>query len=100
MRLARLAGVVLVASGLVGCAATGPEPASGGARAERGATTRNAAAAAQGGISKLNHPVSTQNPEAQLAFNEGMTYVYAFNHHEAEAAFRRAAQADPKLGMA
>ena len=29
MRLARLAGVVVVMSGLIGCAATGQEPANG-----------------------------------------------------------------------
>jgi hypothetical protein len=99
MRLARLAGVVVVALGLIGCGTTGQEPATGRPQASAGSTTRKSAAAGSA-ISKLNHPVSTQNPAAQRAFNEGLTYVYAFNHDEGAAAFRRAAQADPKLGMA
>jgi tetratricopeptide (TPR) repeat protein len=52
------------------------------------------------GLSDHQHPVSTSNPEAQKFFNQGMRLIYAFNHDEAERAFRRAAELDPKMAMA
>lgn len=44
--------------------------------------------------------VSTDVPEAQEWFNRGMAWTYGFNHEEAVACFRRAAEADPSLAMA
>ena len=44
--------------------------------------------------------MSTSNPDAQRAFDEGLTLIYAFNRGEARKRFERAAQADPKLAMA
>ncbi len=52
------------------------------------------------GLGDINHPVSTSNAEAQLFFNQGLAYLYAFNHEEAIKAFRRAAELDPNLAMA
>jgi tetratricopeptide (TPR) repeat protein len=52
------------------------------------------------GLSNLHHPVSTKNAEAQQFFDQGLRLVYAFNHDEAARSFRRAAELDPKLGMA
>ncbi|MFN2531514.1 MAG: hypothetical protein ABR555_09480 [Pyrinomonadaceae bacterium] len=48
----------------------------------------------------IHHPVSTKNPEAQKAFDQGLSWVYAFNHDEAISAFKRAASVDPNLAMA
>src|SRR5438132_2618127 len=50
--------------------------------------------------SAQHHPVSTSNPQAQAAFDEGLTLLYAFNRLAARQAFQRAAAADPKLAMA
>lgn len=47
-----------------------------------------------------HHVVSTANAEAQAAFDEGLTLLYAFNREAARLAFERAAAADPKLAMA
>ena len=47
------------------------------------------------GLGDINHPVSTSNPEAQKFFNQGLAYVYAFNHEEAVRSFKQAAQLDP-----
>jgi hypothetical protein len=44
--------------------------------------------------------VSTKNPEAQKAFNRGLTLAYSFNHRIAEAQFAQAAELDPNLAMA
>src|SRR5262247_1356643 len=52
------------------------------------------------GLGDINHPVSTSNPEAQRFFNQGLAYIYAFNHEEATRSFKQAAQLDPKLAMA
>jgi pimeloyl-ACP methyl ester carboxylesterase/tetratricopeptide (TPR) repeat protein len=52
------------------------------------------------GLGDINHPVSTNNAEAQKFFNQGLAYIYAFNHEEAVRAFKQAAQLDPQLAMA
>ncbi len=52
------------------------------------------------GLGNLQHPVSTNNAEAQRYFNQGLMLLYAFNHLEAERSFRHAAQLDPNLAIA
>jgi tetratricopeptide (TPR) repeat protein len=52
------------------------------------------------GVGRVSHPVSTKNPQAQKFFNQGLAYVFAFNHQEAVRSFKRAAELDPKLAMA
>ncbi|MFI5120005.1 MAG: tetratricopeptide repeat protein [Thermoanaerobaculia bacterium] len=44
--------------------------------------------------------VSTADRGAQLAFDQGLNWSFAFNHEEAEKAFREAARRDPRLAMA
>src|ERR1051325_8387879 len=52
------------------------------------------------GLSDLHHPVSTKNVQAQQFFDQGLRYIYAFNHDEAARSFRQAGKLDPKLAMA
>ena len=52
------------------------------------------------GLGDINHPVSTSNAEAQKFFNQGLAYLYAFNHEEAVRSFKQAAKLDPQLAMA
>ncbi|MEP7147750.1 MAG: tetratricopeptide repeat protein [Acidobacteriota bacterium] len=52
------------------------------------------------GLGKIDHPVSTKNAEAQKFFNQGLAYLFAFNHDEGVASFRRAAELDPELAIA
>jgi tetratricopeptide (TPR) repeat protein len=52
------------------------------------------------GLSDIHHPVSTRNAEAQQFFDQGLRYIYAFNHDEAVRSFQRASELDPKLAMA
>lgn len=52
------------------------------------------------GMGDVYHPVSTKNPEAQKFFNQGLAFIYGFNHEEAVRSFKRAAELDPKLMMA
>lgn len=44
--------------------------------------------------------ITTDVPEAQDYFNQGLTWTYAFNHDEAIRSFEEAARLDPKCGMA
>ena len=52
------------------------------------------------GLGDLHHPVSTRNPQAQQFFDQGLRFIYAFNHDEAARSFQHAAELDPKLAMA
>jgi tetratricopeptide (TPR) repeat protein len=52
------------------------------------------------GLGDLHHPVTTNNPEAQKFFDQGLRLIYAFNHAEAARSFEHAAELDPKLAMA
>jgi tetratricopeptide (TPR) repeat protein len=52
------------------------------------------------GLGNHHHPVSTKNAQAQRFFDQGLAYVYAFNHQEAIRSFRRGALLDPNLAMA
>ena len=52
------------------------------------------------GLGDLHHPVSTKNPQAQQFFDQGLRFIYAFNHDEAARSFQHATELDPKLAMA
>ena len=55
--------------------------------------------ALESGLGDINHPVSTTKAEAQKFFNQGLAYVYAFNHAEAIRSFKQATELDPQLAM-
>ncbi len=57
-------------------------------------------AALETGLGDVHLPVSTANQEAQRFFDQGLAFIYAFNHEEAVRSFKRAAELDPKLAMA
>jgi tetratricopeptide (TPR) repeat protein len=50
--------------------------------------------------SQQHHPISTQNPEAQSFFDQGLTLVYSFNRGAATRSFQRASELDPHAAMA
>ena len=52
------------------------------------------------GLGNLHHPVSTKNAEAQKFFDQGLRFIYAFNHDEAARSFQHAGELDPKLAIA
>src|SRR6266852_8047500 len=52
------------------------------------------------GLGDLHHPVSTSNAQAQQFFDQGLRFIYAFNHDEAARSFQHAAELDPSLAMA
>jgi tetratricopeptide (TPR) repeat protein len=54
------------------------------------------------GLGSLHHPVTTKTNSvlAQRFFDQGLTFVYAFNHDEAAGSFKQAAHLDPDMAMA
>ncbi len=46
------------------------------------------------GLGEVHHPVSTTNAEAQKFFDQGLAYIYGFNHEEGMRSFKRAAELD------
>jgi tetratricopeptide (TPR) repeat protein len=48
----------------------------------------------------LRHSVSTTNQMAQRFFDQGLTFIFAFNHDAAVRSFKRALEYDPNLAMA
>jgi hypothetical protein len=51
------------------------------------------------GLGTVHWPVSTKNVHAQRFFDQGMKYVYGFNHESAIASFQEAVKFDPGLAM-
>ncbi len=48
----------------------------------------------------VDHPVKTDSKEAQSYFNQGMTFLYAFNQDAAYWSFKKASEIDPNMPMA
>lgn len=48
----------------------------------------------------LHHPVETNSVTAQLYFDQGLSFIYAFNHEAAYWSFLKASQVDPNMAMA
>jgi tetratricopeptide (TPR) repeat protein len=51
------------------------------------------------GLGSHHQAITTTSREAQAYFDQGLRLVYAFNHLEAERAFREAARLDPACAM-
>src|SRR5438477_1708536 len=52
------------------------------------------------GLGDVHHPVSTKSREAQQFFDQGLKFVYGFNHDEARQSYKRAARLAPNRAMA
>jgi hypothetical protein len=52
------------------------------------------------GLGSHTRTVTTSSTDAQKHFNQGLAFLYAFNHDEAIRSFRHAAELDPKCTMA
>ena len=51
------------------------------------------------GLGTVTYKVTTSNEQAQAYFNQGLRLTYAFNHGEAQRAFRKAQKLDPECAM-
>jgi tetratricopeptide (TPR) repeat protein len=50
-------------------------------------------------LGNLHHEITTNSPEAQRYFDQGLTLSYAFNHAEAIRSFKQALAIDPDCAM-
>src|SRR5689334_1879206 len=48
------------------------------------------------GLGTFHRKITTRSPLAQKYFDQGMRFVWAFNHDEATRSFAKAAQIDPR----
>jgi len=51
------------------------------------------------GLGSLSYKVTTSSAAAQAYFDQGLRLTYAFNHEEAQRAFRKAQKLDPDCAM-
>lgn len=51
------------------------------------------------GLDVLHYPITTNNPEVQKYFNQGLVLSYGFNHAEAARSFYYATKLDPECAM-
>ncbi len=51
-------------------------------------------------VGSYERPITTDSYEAQAYFDQGLIWMYGFNHDEAIRSFSRAAQLDPQCAMA
>jgi hypothetical protein len=107
MRSHRLTSALLLTSclslPLLGCA-------DGGAAADGASTTAtvDAAGVCRGGATNMplfknlgthEHKITTTSPEAQAYFNQGIRFMFNFNHAAAISSFQEALKRDPKCAM-
>lgn len=52
------------------------------------------------GLGKYSRKVATKSPDAQKFFDQGLNFMFAFNHDEAIRGFKQAAELDPDCAMA
>ena len=112
-RLVRL-GIVSAALAVISCsrqekpppAAAAPPPQSSSMASMPGAPGAPASLAdwARGaqifeGMGTFHRKISSSSAEAQAYFDQGMRFMWAFNHDEASRSFARSAQLDPRCGI-
>jgi tetratricopeptide (TPR) repeat protein len=86
-RLSRLCGIGILTGALAAC---GGPPVDTAAISEP----------MFDGTGPHRRTVDTSSAEAQAFFDQGLAFLYAFNHDEAIRSFRRAAELDPGCAMA
>jgi tetratricopeptide (TPR) repeat protein len=50
-------------------------------------------------LGRYSYQITTASQPGQRWFDQGLRFIYAFNHHEAQRAFREAARLDPNCAM-
>jgi tetratricopeptide (TPR) repeat protein len=84
---------------LAGCAGQAPDTAQSSAHASHGQGADTARPVLYDTLGSYSHKITTNSPEAQRWFDQGLRLVYGFNHHEGQRAFREAARLDPSCAM-
>jgi tetratricopeptide (TPR) repeat protein len=78
--------ILAVVAAASGCSAPAPEPPA-------------PSAPLFGNLGSYHHAITTDAPDAQRYFDQGLTLSYAFNHAEAIRSYRQAIALDPECAM-
>src|SRR6187401_675050 len=81
---------------VVGCAANNGCAPNQSNAADKGTATEPLYA----GLGDFGRKITTTSADAQRYFNQGLCFLYAFNHDEAIRSFEQAAKLDPSCPMA
>jgi tetratricopeptide (TPR) repeat protein len=95
----RIVFSAIIVAALAGCATQDQSPTFV-AKASRQAGVATAPEAFPARLGSNHFPITTKSPEAQRAFDRGLTWAYSFGHYAAEQEFKRAAAFDPGCAMA
>jgi len=84
---------------LTGCAAQGQDTVQSQTHGTHGQSPADGRPVLYDSLGSYSYRITTASPDAQRWFDQGLRLVYAFNHHEAQRAFREAARLDPTCAM-
>jgi tetratricopeptide (TPR) repeat protein len=84
---------------LAGCAAQGQDTVQSQTHGSHGRSSADGRPVLYDSLGSYSYRITTASPDAQRWFDQGLRLVYAFNHHEAQRAFREAARLDPTCAM-
>ncbi|HXL46273.1 MAG TPA: hypothetical protein VN977_06690, partial [Candidatus Binatia bacterium] len=99
MRTPQLIAASTVLLLVAGCAGQGPETAQSSAHGPHGQSVDGVRPVLYTTLGSYSYRITTNSAEAQRWFDQGLRLVYAFNHLEAQRAFREAARLDPACAM-
>ena len=108
IRIVCLAGVMALAAAAVpaapppGMSQPSPDPASATAMTDHLPMTLgdwSKGAQLYGGIGAFHRRISTHSADAQRFFDQGMRFLWVFNHDESTRSFARALELDPSCAM-
>ncbi|GMV27276.1 MAG: hypothetical protein AMXMBFR58_33070 [Phycisphaerae bacterium] len=92
MKRILLATVLSLIAGSTACTSTRQDGASLAGPTENGARLYR-------GVDRYHRPIKTSSQEAQRWYDQGIQFLYAFNHDEAVRSFEEAARHDPASPM-
>ena len=99
MRIDRLISTSVIIVLLGGCAAPGQDTTQTSAHGAHAQGADGGRPVLYDTLGSYAHRITTNSAEAQRWFDQGLRLVYAFNHFEAQRAFREAARLDPSCAM-
>src|SRR5215813_8633444 len=99
MRIDRLISTSAILLLLGGCAGSGQDTAQSSAHGTHAPGAEGGRPVLYNTLGTYSYRIATSSAEAQRWFDQGLRLVYAFNHLEAQRAFREAARLDPACAM-
>ena len=99
MRIDRAVVTSVMVLLFAGCAAPGQDSVQSSAHGAHAQSADGARPVLYNTLGSYSYRITTSSAEAQRWFDQGLRLVYAFNHHEAQRAFREAARLDPACAM-